>query len=78
MSKFLGIDIKTLDDGGFQLYQTGLIQKILEAIGIDHWNGLPTPIKVEAPIGTDNNGSEDKIDWTNSYDYVIGMMLYLE
>ena len=40
-------------------------------------NGLPTPTKVEAPLGTDVNGSETKRDWPNSYASVIGMMLYL-
>ena len=40
-------------------------------------NGLPTPTKVEAPLGTDINGSEDKRDWPNSYASIIGMMLYL-
>ena len=40
-------------------------------------NGLPTPTKVEAPIGIYVNGSEAKIDWPNSYSSVIGMMLYL-
>ena len=29
VSEFLGIDIKTLDDGGFQFCQTGLIRKVL-------------------------------------------------
>ena len=40
-------------------------------------NGLPTPTKVEAPLGTDTNGSEDKKYWPNSYASVIRMMLYL-
>ena len=40
-------------------------------------NGLPTPIKVEASIGIDINGSEAKRDWPNSYDSIIGMILYL-
>ena len=77
MSEFLGIDIKTLDNGGFQFCQTGLIRKFLEATGMDHSNGLPTPTKIEAPIGTDVNGSEAKRDWPNSHAYVIEMMLYL-
>ena len=51
--EFLGIDIKTLDNGGFQFCQTGLIRKVLEATGLEHCNGLPTPTKVEAPLGTD-------------------------
>ena len=41
-------------------------------------NGLPTPTKVEAHLGTNINGSEDKRDWPNSNASVIGMMLYLE
>ena len=53
VSEFLGIDIKTLDNGGFQFCQTGLINKVLEATGMEHCNGLPTPTKVEAPLGTD-------------------------
>ena len=46
MSEFLGIDIKTLDNGGFKFFQTGLIRKVLEATGMEHSNGLPTPTKV--------------------------------
>ena len=78
MSEFLGIDIKTLDDVGFKFCQTVLIHKVLEDTGVEHYNGLPTPTKVEAPLGKDVNGSEAKRDWTNSYASVIGMMLYLE
>ena len=77
MSEFMVIDIKTLNDGGFQFCQPGLIQKVLEAKGMEHCNGLPITTKVEAPLGTDANGSEDKRYLTNSYASVVGMMLYL-
>ena len=77
MSDLLGIDIMALDNGGFQFCQTGLIRKVLEATGMEHSNGLPTPTKVEAPLGTDVNGSEAKRYCPNSYASVIGMMLYL-
>ena len=77
MSEFLGIDIKILDDGGFQFFQTGFIRKVLEATGMEHCNGLTTPTKVDAPLGTDVNDSYAKRDWTNSYAYVIEIMLYL-
>ena len=77
MSEFLVIDIKTLDDSGFQFCKTGLNRKVLEATGMEHCNWLPTPTMVEAPLGTDANGSEVKRDWANSYSSVIGMMLYL-
>ena len=58
MSEFLGVDIKTLDDGGFQFCQTGLILNVLEATGMEHCNGLPRPTKFEEPLGTEANGSE--------------------
>ena len=75
VSELLGIDIKTLDNGGFQFCQTRLIQKVLEATGMEDCNGLPTPTKVEAPLGTDVNGSEANRDWPNLYASVIGLML---
>ena len=77
MTEFLVIDIKTLDDGGFHFCQTGLIRKVLEATETEHYNGFPTPTKVEAPLGTDANVSEANRDWPNSYASVIGIMLYL-
>ena len=77
MSEFLGIDIKTLDDGGFKFFQTGLIRKVLESTGVDHFHGFPTPTKVEATIGTEANSYEAKRYWPNSYGSVIGIMLYM-
>ena len=62
MSEFLGIYIKTLDYGGFQFFQTVLIRKVLEATGMEHCNGFPTPTKVESHLEPDANGSEAKID----------------
>ena len=52
VSDFLGIDIKTLDNGETQFFQTGLIRKVLEATGMEDCNGLPTPTKVGAPLRT--------------------------
>ena len=77
MSEFLGIDIKTLDDGGFKCFQTVLIRNFLEATVMEHFNGLPAPTKVGVPLGTDANGSEATRYWPNSYYSVIGTMLYL-
>ena len=58
-------------------FQTVLIHKVLEATGMEHFNVLPTPTKVEALLVTDENGSEAKRDWPNSYASVIGMILHL-
>ena len=44
---------------------------------MEHSNGLPTPTKVEALLGTDTNGSEAKRDWTNSNASIIGKIFYL-
>ena len=74
MSEFLVIDIKTLDDDGFQFCQNGFIVEVLETTEREHCNGFTTPTKVEEPIGTEANGSEAKRDWTNSYDSVIEIM----
>ena len=60
MSEFLGIDIKTLDDGGFQFCQTGFICKVLEATGMEHCNGLPTPTKVEVDFEVYSRFAESK------------------
>ena len=65
MSNFLGIDIKTLDDGGFQFFLTEYIRKVLEATGMEHCNGLPITTKVGEPCEIDTNGSEAKIYWPN-------------
>ena len=39
----------------FSFFQTGLIRKVLEATGMEHFNGLPTPTNVEALLVTDKN-----------------------
>ena len=77
MSELFDIDIKKLDDGGFQFFQNGLIRRVLEATGTEHCCVLPTPTKAESPLGTDANGSEAKRDCPNSYASGIGMILYL-
>ena len=53
MPELLRIYINTLDDGAFQFLKTELIQKLLEAKGLEHCNGLPTPTKVEESLGAD-------------------------
>ena len=45
---------------------------------MDHFNGKPTYTKVEAYNRKYNIGPEDKREWTNSYESIIEIMLYLE
>ena len=51
MSELLGTDIITLDNCGFHFYKSGFICKVLEATGMDHCDGFPKIIRVEAHIG---------------------------
>ena len=41
---------------------------------MEHCNGLPTPTKVEEPLGIDVNGSEAKRYLPNSYASVIWLV----
>ena len=72
--EFLDIDIKILDNGEFQFYQTGLIHKVLKNTGMDDFNGLPTHIKVEEHLGTYNNGYESMRYYLNLYYFITGMI----
>ena len=62
MSGLLVMDTKTFNNGRSQFYETGLIRKVLEYTGMHYCNGLPIPNRIEAPIGTCENGPEAKRD----------------
>ena len=74
--EFSCIDIKTLDYGGFQFYQTGLICKLFADTGMKNCNKSPKPNKIEATMGTERNGPFGNRYLTNSYESFTGMMLY--
>ena len=65
MSEFLGIDMKTLDNFGFKFSQTGLICNVFFATWMEHCNELSRTNKAESTLGTDDSGSESKIDRPN-------------
>ena len=56
---------------------TGSIQKFLQDTSVEHCNIFPTPTKFEAPLGTYDNGHEDKRYCPNSYASILGMILYI-
>ena len=56
------------------LNQTGLMNKILETVGISYFNTQGYPTKVTS-LGTDTNGPHIKEQW--NYASVIGMLMYL-
>ena len=67
VSEFLYVVINTLDYGGFQFYQTGLIHKVLEATRIHDCNEFPKTTNFESRLGTDDNGPDTKRYCPNSY-----------
>ena len=67
----------TFNDGRFWLSQIGLIPKVLEYIGVDHSIGSTTPTRVEFTLDPDENGTDTKIYFTNSYYSEMFMMFYL-
>ena len=78
MSELLCIDINTLDDFLFQFYQTGLVNKVLEAAGVDNFNVLLTTTKGEVTLGKDENDPDANRYWPNSYAYILGIIFYLK
>ena len=73
---FLGVTLSKLKDGRIEMVQTGLIDRIIEALGLDDSNahGKWTPCE-KAPLVRDENGEPAKGDF--SYSSVVGMLLYL-
>ena len=71
---FLGVHINNRDDGTIELLQTGLIDRIIEALDLGDAKATKTP----AILGC-LSSDEDRIGPQGVYDYrsVIGMLLYL-
>eukprot|EP00957_Ditylum_brightwellii_P046386 3521044-Ditylum_brightwellii.AAC.1 len=72
---FLGVSIKRNEKNQMiMLTQSGLIDRIVEALGLEDAMGLEAPVEV-APLRKDLFG--DKGNATFNYLHMIGMMLYL-
>jgi len=72
---FLGVLIKKLYKGRIELTQTGLIKRILEALGIEGSNPKSTPAETEA---LPSDITESLTEPTFNYACVIGMLQYLQ
>jgi hypothetical protein len=72
---FLGILIdRTRQDGSIELLQTGLIDRILDVMGLQDSKANSTPASPKT-LGKDENGDPCCERW--SYGSVVGMMMYL-
>ena len=72
---FLGIQMTHLEDGSIELLQTGLINRVIQALGLEGANTKKTPAEFGA-LGKDVDGPPREHDW--SYPSVVGMLLYLQ
>jgi len=72
---FLGVHIDRRPDGTIEMTQKGLIDRIIDALSIDHLGPRTTPADV-APLGKDPEGAP--ADAYYNYASVIGMMSYLQ
>jgi hypothetical protein len=76
LTKYLGVDVKRLPNGGIDLTQKHLIQRFLELIGVDDkYNPRPTPA-VKPVLSKDTQGDPRKHDW--NYRQAVGMLTYLQ
>jgi hypothetical protein len=71
---FLGVELKTHDDGTVEFLQKSLIEKILKHCNMTTCNTKSTPAN-QTPLGTDANGPP----FDRSFDYasIVGMLMYL-
>ena len=74
VGNFLGIKIEKQAGSAFLLTQTGLIDKVIKATGMDDCNSVATPA-LPVPVHTDVNGTSIQESW--EYPSVIGMLMYL-
>ena len=72
---FLGVLIKKLDGERIVPTQTGLIKRILEAVGIERGNSKSMPAESEA-LPADKLGNVTEL--TLNYASIIGMLQYLQ
>jgi hypothetical protein len=77
MERYLGVDIQKLPNNEFILRQPFLIQRILQAIGIEPSETNSRPVPVVGPLlSRDLEGPDRKNAW--HYRSVIGMLGYLQ
>ncbi len=76
IDKFLGVEIKLLDDFSFELTQPFLIEQVTMFFGIDNGRTNEKLAPAGKPLlNKDLNGVPHKYDW--EYRGAIGMLTYL-
>jgi hypothetical protein len=75
LEAFLGIKFKKLGDNSFNMTQPALIEKVIQATGMENCNKSPTPAAPNQALGKDPDGEPMAEQW--SYPSVVGMLQYL-
>ena len=76
IDKYLGVEIKQIDDKSFEMTQPFLIERITSLLGIEDGRTNPKSTPVGKPILNKYlNGADQKYDW--NYRSAIGMLTYL-
>ena len=76
IDKYLGVDIKKIDDTSFEMTQPFLIERITSLLGIDNGRTHDKHTPVGKPLlNKDLNGVDRKYTW--KYRSAIGMLTYL-
>ena len=70
---FLGVQVKQ-DGDKIKLSQPGLINKVINLVGMNDCNAKDTPCQ-QMPLGTDANGKARQDKW--NYASAVGMLMYL-
>jgi hypothetical protein len=73
---FLGVKMTKTEDGNIEMKQTGLIDRVVEALGLDSKMATPKWTPAEGtPLTRDEDGEPPQGSF--SYASVVGMLLYL-
>ena len=72
---FLGVKLTKHEDGRIEMTQTGLIKRIINAMGLDNSNPKGTPT-IEGTLPKDLNGEPCNENF--NYASVVGMLMYLQ
>jgi hypothetical protein len=74
VGNFLGIIIEKQKRNSFILTQTGLIEKVIKARGMEECNKVATPAETSS-VGADLDGLPCSETW--EYASIVGMLIYL-
>ena len=72
---FLGVQVEQLEDGTIKMSQPDLINRVIEALGLDNQSKQHKTPAVSPPLHAHKNGAPREKTW--NYRSVIGMLTYI-